>query len=468
MNSGVRPNLFFIMTDHQRADSLGMVQSGVEVTPNLNRLAGAGTHFTRAYNTCPLCVPARTALATGKYPPKNGVVFNDWRGIRAGDHTPIHQLLFEAGYEVGHIGVDHIRVAPSIHERVPFSTWITNRDYDAYLADLGIDQSADDLTPYRREITENQEGRRVPVQYSNTASAVWPYPAKHFLDSYYCQQAVDFLEYPRNTPFALFLYLWAPHPPLRVPEPYATRFDPAALILPSNVGVRAVGEPPGRRQGIAAQLAEGISNEEWRDVWAAHLGLVNLADAGIGRVLSALDAAGYSDQTVVSFTTDHGDHLGGHVMYQKMEMYESAIRIPLILKGPNIKPHQIPDVVSHLDVMPTLLELFGLQPPLDIDGISLAESITMGRTHQREHPVFSQYSGNPTVGDIRRAVITQRFKAIFDPADKPELYDLERDPLEMRNLAGDKVYADILNDLMNLCRTWAHEHGDWVKEYETI
>ena len=100
MNPADRPNILFIMTDHQRADSLGMVQAGVEVTPNLNKLAGAGTLFERAYNTCPLCVPARTALATGKYPTKNGVVFNDWRGVRAGDHIPIHQVLYEAGYEI--------------------------------------------------------------------------------------------------------------------------------------------------------------------------------------------------------------------------------------------------------------------------------------------------------------------------------------------------------------------------------
>ena len=85
-----KPNILFIMTDHQRADSIGMVQAGTQVAPNLDRLASQGTVFSRAYNTCPLCAPARTALATGKYPTNNGIVFNDWRGIRAGDHKPIH------------------------------------------------------------------------------------------------------------------------------------------------------------------------------------------------------------------------------------------------------------------------------------------------------------------------------------------------------------------------------------------
>jgi arylsulfatase A-like enzyme len=461
-SSGVRPNLLFIMTDHQRADSLGMVQSGSEVTPNLNQLAGAGTCFTRAYNTCPLCVPARTALATGKYPTKNGVVFNDWRGVRAGDHFPLHQLLFEAGYEVGHIGVDHIRVAPSLRDRVSFSTWIDSRDYDTFLADLGIDRSAQDLSGFRREIIENQAGQRVSVHYSNTETAVWPYPDEYFLDAYYCQQAVDFLAQSRSGPFALFLYLWAPHPPLRVPEPYASLFNPADIVLPANVGIQAEGEPSGRRRGIAAQLAEGITEEGWRRVWAAHLGLVNLADAGIGRVLSALDATGVRGRTVVCFTTDHGEHLGQHAMYQKMEMYEPAIRVPLVIKGPGICSQLVALPVSHLDVMPTVLEILELPVPAGLDGRSLIETLTLGKLLEEERPVFSQYSGNPTLGDIRRAVITQRYKAVFDPADCPELYDLKNDPLEMHNLAEQKAYAGVLDELQHTCRTWAREHNDWV------
>ncbi len=462
MISEARPNLLFIMTDHQRADSLGMVQSGVEVTPNLNRLAGASTVFSRAYSTCPLCVPARTALATGKYPTKNGVVFNDWRGIRAGDHKPIHQILLEAGYEVGHIGVDHIRVAPSLRDRVPFSTWIGLREYDQYRAEAGLD-AGEDLSTFKRAITENQEGRRVPMSYSNTESAVWPHPAECFLDSYFCRQAVNFLEQPHNEPFALFLYLWAPHPPLRVPEPYASRFDPAKLVLPSNVGLRAHGEPPGRRQGIAAQLAEGVSVDTWRSVWAAHLGLVNLADDGIGRVLSALNAGGYAGRTVVCFTVDNGEQLGQHAMYQKMEMYEPAIRIPWVMKGVNIRAQTIDTPVSHLDVLPTLLVLLGLAIPPDADGYALTEVLTTGSAPPAERPIFSQYSGNPKIGDIRRAVITRRYKAVFDPLDDAELYDLEADPLEMVNCAGDATHQDRLNALLEMCRDWAQAHNDWVK-----
>lgn len=461
--SDKKQNLMFIMTDHQRSDSIGMTQSGIEVCPNLNRLASQGVVFSRAYDTCPLCVPARTALATGKYPTRNGVVCNDWAGKSAGDHKPIHQYLSESGYDVGHVGVHHIRVAPTIQERVPFSKWISNGEYSRYLKDLNIDEvPPEGNDTFKREIVEFRGGEFVEVKYSNTATALWAHPAEHFKDSYFCQQGVDFLNQKRNKPFALFVYLWAPHPPLRVPEPYASLFNPSEIELPSNVGQPAEGEPPNRRRGIAAQLAEGISMEEWRKVWAAHLGLVNLADAGIGKILKALEDSGEADNTVVAFTSDHGDHLGQHRMYQKMEMYEQAINVPLIIRVPGANSRISDTPVSHLDLMPTLLELTNTESTEEFDGISLRDFIA-SEASLPDRPVFSQYSGNPIIGDTRRAVVTKRHKYIYDPADEPELYDLGKDPLEMYNLAGDSKYTEVIQELHTECKNWALEHGDWVE-----
>ena len=137
------PNLIFIMTDHQRADSIGMTQLGtngrpIPVCPTLNQLAEEGIYFRRTYTTCPLCVPARTALATGKYPTRNGVVFNDWQGEKAEDHLTIHQILYESGYDIAHIGVDHIQVMPSLKERINFAKWIDKFDHQRYLKDISL------------------------------------------------------------------------------------------------------------------------------------------------------------------------------------------------------------------------------------------------------------------------------------------------------------------------------------------
>jgi arylsulfatase A-like enzyme len=244
-----RPNILFAMMDHGRADSLGSVQAGVEVTPNLNRLAAEGAAFTRAYTTCPLCVPARTALATGVYPTRNGVVYNDWAGDTAQDIRPIHQHLADAGYRVAHVGVHHIRVSPPLPERVPFRLWVDNEDYDTYVRAIASSPlSSVDRTLYKTAIVENQNGTDVPVSYSNVRADRWPGTAEQFKDAYFTRRALEFLEAPGNEPFALFLYLWAPHPPLLVPEPYFSRFDPDGIDLPANVGRPAEGEPLSRRQ----------------------------------------------------------------------------------------------------------------------------------------------------------------------------------------------------------------------------
>jgi len=457
-----QPSLLFVMTDHQRADSIAMVQAGVEVAPRLNRLAGEAAWFTRAYNTCPLCAPARTALATGKYPTHNGIVTNDWRGRRAGDHLTLHECLFRAGYDVAHVGIDHIRVEPGLRERIDFAKWIGNSDHAGFLESQGVPWPPPDAERFKREVIENHGGEREAVRYSNTEVALWPHPPEWFKDSFFAQRAVDFLAGGRDRPFALFVYLWAPHPPLWVPEPYASRFDPDHLDLPLNVGRAGDGEPPGRRLGIAAQLAEGLPMAQWRRVWAAHLGLVSLADAGIGRILDALDASGRAEDTIVAFTVDHGDFLGQHAMYQKMEMYEPAVRIPLLLRVPGCTPRTWDAPVSHLDLMPTLLDLLGIDAPPRLDGVSLAASIR-SPAPPPERPVFSQYSGNPTLGDIRRAVITRRHKYVYDPAAAPELYDLAADPLEMTNLAADPAHRDLVAHLHDECRRWHEEHGDWVE-----
>ncbi|HOJ10310.1 MAG TPA: sulfatase-like hydrolase/transferase [Clostridiales bacterium] len=461
-----KPDILFIMTDHQRRDSIGMVQDNGEVSPNLNRLAEQSAVFTRAYNTCPLCVPARTALATGKYPTKNGVVFNDVKGLRAGNHKTIHQYLEEAGYTVGHVGVNHIQVKPSLKDRMHFDMWIDDNDYAEYVKELDINIRRTEY--FEKQVMEFQDDKYVEKKYSNAMTSIWPHPEKYFKDNYFSGKAIEFIQKEHENPFALFVYFWAPHPPLTVPEPYASMFNPDNLQLPGNIGIAAKGEPANRRRGIAAQLAEGLTLEQWRKVWAAHLGLLNLVDAAIGRIFQELEKNGKMDSTLIVFTSDHGDHLGQHNMYQKMEMYEQAINVPFIVKSPNfltertgINRHIIDTPVSHLDILPTILDMTGLSIPCDLDGISLADPITRGVAPE-ERNLFCQYSGNPTVGDIRRAVISRRYKYVYDLRDSAELYDLEKDPLEMDNLAGKASYAEIISKMHYLCMDWGRSHNDWI------
>lgn len=465
-----QPNILLIMTDHQRADSIGMIQCGREVTPNLNRLLKEATQFTRAYDACPLCVPARTALATGIYPTENGVVYNDWNGVTSGFSEPFHKTLQRSGYYVGHSGVDHIRVKPRLKE-LDLDFFINQEDYNTWAESLGItaEREPDELTMVQEEV----DGKYLQNKYSNHRTSLYRYPLETFKDFYFLEQSLNFLKKrPYDRPFALFTYLWAPHPPLRVPEPYASMYDPETITLPDNINIPSKGEPPLRRKGMPAQMAEHVTMGEWRKTWAAHLGLTTMADQIFGTLLDELKKQGIYDNTCILFTSDHGDHLGQHRMYQKMEMYEEAIHVPLILKLP--KSDSMADkrftplvsgVVSHLDIRPTLFELAGITP-CTCDGRSLIP-LAAGETPDPDRIVFSQYSGNPGYGTIRRAAITERYKYVYDEQHCHELYDLKEDPHEMHNLAEDPSYREVLNRLYTACRTYHEERHDYF-HWDTI
>lgn len=460
----MKQNLVFIMTDQQRADTIGMTCAGQEVTPALNSLAAKSTVFERAYNACPLCVPARTALATGLSPLKNGMMLNDLPGQYAKNNKTIHQMLSEAGYEVAHIGVNHISVKPSLKSSIPFAAWEDDDTYaaHAHAAGMKIDRREEDSVV----IDELADGLYEKHRYSNARVSFWPYPAEEFKDVWFTGKAVEYLGRPHEKPFALFLYLWAPHPPLIVPEEYWNIFDESGIILPPGTGKCALGEPSGRRKSAAAQLGGYPPKRGWREGWHAHLSLSRLCDDQVRRILDALKQYKLESDTAVVFTTDHGEHMGQHSMYQKMELYEAAVRVPAIFHVPGTKQSRIKTPISHLDFVPTLAELFALpvgerpapSAGAQLDGRSLKECIVTG-TEPEERPVFGVYCGNHQFGDMRRMVVSGNYKYIYDNQEG-ELYDLSSDPHECTNLCGDSRFRETACRLHHQLEQWRREQRD--------
>lgn len=449
-------NLLFITSDHQRADSIGATQAGREVTPHLNVLAARGAHFTRAYSTCPLCVPARAALATGLRPARNGVTWNDWTGAHANECTTLHESLAAAGYVLGHTGMDHVRLGKRLRDRADFSVWLDEEDHEKHLKSKRCDMTALEASgPFRKQVREQVGDSLLLNDYSTPHAAAWPFAREDFRDEFFvsrAQEAIGELS-GRENPFALFVNLWAPHPPFYVPPELMDLFPPDQIELPSNVGRIALGEPANRREGVAAQLAHGVDEEGWRRAWSAHLALTHLVDDLVGRLLASLDRHGVAEDTLVVFTSDHGEHLGQHAMYQKMELYDQASRVPLIIRGPDVKAQQrIETPVSHLDLMPTVLTLTGNGVPAGLDGRSLGPALR-GEVALSEEPVFTQFTGNNGPSVARHAVIYRGHKLIVDAVGGSELYDLEKDPLEMTNRAGDAESSEIEAELSALIRT---------------
>ncbi len=447
-------NILFMMTDHQRFDTIGMVQCGREVTPNLNKLVKDARVYNRAYTTCPLCVPARTALATGVYPTENHVVFNDWKGVTASKIPTIHTILRDNGFKVGHVGVDHIRIKPFLKEQ-NLAFFSNQDDYTLWAKENNImsERNSDEVTSVKEEI----EHKLVDKVYSNHKVIKWENDYGSFKDVYFYNDAMQFLESCNSKEkFALFTYFWAPHPPLKVPEPYYSMYDPQKIELPKNINLPCQNEPSARRKGVPAQLAENISETEWKKVWAAYLGLVTLADELMGKLIEKLKEKGLYDKTMIVFTADHGEALGQHKMYQKMEMYENAIHIPLIMKMPDNKHSISSQVVSHLDIVPTILENLGIKHN-NLEGVNIVDFTDNNRT------VYSQYSGNPSYGTIRRAAITKKYKYVIDSNYENELFDLEYDPYEMENLANKAEYMTVVDNLYQRCKEYHIKHNDFFK-----
>ena len=443
-----RPNLVVVLTDHGRADSVGAWQCGIEVTPNANALARRGWRATRCYTPCPLCGPARTALATGRAPWNNGVACNEFARGGTSRCPTLHERLAAAGYDLAHVGVHHVRTSPPLRDRVPFALWADFADHAAAARAAGVDLTVADAGRFKTVVPSREVGAgEVDRPYSNAAVGTFDAPVDWFLDLWLADRAAEFVRSrgENDRPFALFVNLWAPHPPLVVPEPWASMFDPADIDLPANVGRPADGEPPSRRRSPPAILAAGVDDAGWRRAWAAHLGLTRLADDATGRVLAAMDAAGLAGSTLVALASDHGEHLGQHAMYQKMELYEPALRVPLVVAGPGVSPGRTDDgPCSLLDLAPTLLEAAGADPLPDADGRSLWPALS-GGSLPSDRAVAAQYGGNFDLSpppDRRLGVVTDRWKFVHAPGGGgDELYDLRADPLEMTNLAGDPRHA---------------------------
>jgi len=450
-------NLLFITSDHQRADSIGLVQAGQVVTPNLNALAAAGTQFTSAYSACPLCVPARAALATGLRPARNGVTWNDWTGAHARECVTLHERLAQAGYALGHAGMDHVRLGTRLRDRAAFSCWVDEEDHQRHLQARGCDLAALEASgPFRRKVDESVNGEVLSNDYSTAHAGPWLFAREDFRDEFFTRGAERAIADLAGgaAPFALFVNYWAPHPPLYVPPEAMNLFPAEQIDLPANVGQAAEGEPANRRAGIAAQLAAGVDEAGWRQAWSAHLALTNLVDQQVGRLLAALARVGVAEETLIIFTSDHGDHLGQHAMYQKMELYDQAARVPLMVRGPGVKAGQKISVpVSHLDLVPTVLAMAEIDALEELDGRSLVAALC-GEVVLAPQPVFSQYTGNSGPSVARYAIVHGEHKLILDSEDRSELYDLAHDPLEMNNLAGALECTALEADLTQRINAW--------------
>ena len=484
--SDLVPNILFMMTDQFRYDCLGANGNKIIHTPNLDRLANQSANFSHAFVQSPVCTPSRACFFTGRYAHahKNRV-----------NYTPIDKdeilmpkYLQKAGYTTALIGKSHLyyNYPPTLEEAIHLGfEFVELHDgvpaTDPYSAYVEWRMKNDPMKEiYYRELAKN-----VPKLSSALKPKENPFRAaihENFTDThwtgiftrYYLEKFAK-----TNKPFFIFSSFWKPHSPFEVPSPFDSLYNDILIPLPKKETRETI-------LNLPPALSKLILRDEYRDkkpaydmdpeqlqwIYRSYYGSISLIDKEIGLILKTLDDTGLSNKTIILFTSDHGDQLLEHGLMGKNVFYESSVRVPLILHyPPSIKPGKYEDLVMSIDVLPTLFDLIGIQEPYNCQGQSLVPLITESeRAYQSRDWIFSEniipevfantfnFEKGKGVMGIRhpdaKMIRTKRWKYNYYPKGHQELYDLNHDPGELINLAGDIKYKSISEELKGHLLDW--------------
>jgi choline-sulfatase len=441
------PNIWVIMTDEHNAGVLGANGNTLIRTPNLDALAARGVSFDRNYCNSPLCVPSRLSFTSGKYCSRVGAWNNDcW--IADDNVASLPRLLNAAGYQSYLCGKMHYDAT----RRYGFTEIGGDHNHNFMNGTSKVDKRrpADDLNPLpgglSRRFADHHTGDNGPIE-------------RH--DEEVTAGTLEFLRRRRraDAPFFLLSGYLAPHFPLIVPEEYHAHYKgqiPLPVIPPGHLESQALNY---KHERVAFQEVDVPADvvTAGRELYYA---LTEWVDNEIGKVLKGLADSEVADNTIIIYTSDHGENIGEHGLWWKYCMYEHAARIPLIISFPPSWPgrQRRALVTSSLDVVQTILELAGVPAPADWNGASLLGWLDDPAAKWKDQAVSEYYAYNITSGFAMFR--TGRHKYVYhtapDAAHAPfrELYDLDNDPTEIDNLALKPGHEDLL----------AHYHEALVKE----
>lgn len=432
------PNILLIMSDEHNADVMGCAGNRISRSPNLDALAERGIVFENCYCNAPLCVPSRLSFTAGKYASRVGAWSNDcW--LPSAEYPSLPRLLQTQGYESFLCGKMHYDVSRRYGFAEIGGPIETNSNIKR---GKGTRRAADDLTPMPGI------SRRFEDFHTGDDSRVLQH------DRHVTEHAVKFIEERSSSdqPFFLLVGYLAPHFPLIVPEPYWKPYQ-GKVPLPVIPDGFLDTLPRNYRHLRIAFNVEDVPEDIVRLGRELYYGFVQWLDEEIGKIIQALRRSDAADNTVVIYTSDHGENMGEHGLWWKNCMYDSAARIPLIVSWPERWKggQRRSEVCSLVDVVQTLADLGGANGPEDWDGDPMTRWLDDPKTKWKDSAVSEYYGHNIASGYamFRRG----RFKYVYHtppdehhPAER-ELYDLEKDPGEFRNLAEDPKQAGRIADM---------------------
>lgn len=440
--------IVFIMTDTQRWDMLGCYGNKDMVTPNLDRMASQGIRFNRAYTTQPVCGPARSAIFTGTFPHSNGSWGNS---MPLGDNVKtIGQRLRDHGFHTAYIGKYHLDGSDYFGLGSCPDGWDCRYWYDMrnYLEELSAEERALSRNPKIME-----KGISEDFTFGHRCS----------------DKAIEFLSNHNQENFFLAVSYDEPHHPYLCPEPYASMYKDYEFPKSDNIRDTLEEKPEHHKVWAGNRLNTDKDNLIIKKPY--YFGCNSFVDYEIGRVLDAIDK--YVPDALVIYTSDHGDMLHSHSLIGKGPvMYDEICRIPFIVKWPGVVQEGTvtENLVSHIDIAPTILEVAGIKLPKILEGKSIIKTLANPQIKARDR-IFMEFTryeiDHDGFGGFQpvRAVFDGRYKLVINLLVTDELYDLQDDPGEINNLINSEKHATIRNSLHDSLLEWMNNTRDPFRGY---
>lgn len=457
------PNIVFILTDQQRLDTIAAHGHDHMDTPNIDGLVEGGTSFMNMYVTAPSCAPSRASLFSGTYAHTNGVCRNDekwpWTWV---------SLLNESGYRCVNVGKMHTNPVEAdfgFHERHV----VENKDRDTPNLPFYLDQWDKALWKRGVEKPSRVTYRRREDYKERLGAFLWEADEDLHADVFVADLACMWLDrYTGHEPFFLQIGLPGPHPPYDPTEEYADKYLnrelPKAI---RNYDLDGLPYPLRKlREDHLEKDHDGIvhlrdpSEEQLHRQRAYYYANVSMIDTQVGKIIDALTQRGVIDDTIIIYSTDHGDCLNDHGLSQKWNMFEQSVRVPAIVCGPEVKQDQrIEGLTALFDLGPTILEAADVTAPSWMEARSLWPELRGDDTSGRR-AVFSEHANDKILQhtEFMTMVRRDRWKLVhFVDCQEGQLFDLEEDPGEINNLWDSHHHSQIKHELILEILSWRIE-----------
>ena len=473
--AGDKPNLLFLITDEQRADTMAGYGNTRFHVPNMNRLCSESVIFDRCYASQPVCSPSRSSIQCGQWPHRTGVLTNNMT-LRPENKT-FPELLADSAYKTAYFGKWHL--GDELFPQHGFQEWLSVEDgYNEFFSP-GHDQSAiSDYAKHLIDLGYKPESKK--GTFSRVALA--KLPLKDRKPNFIAAQADEFIIQNRNQPWVLYASFLEPHMPFHGPLNDLHTAEEAP-VPPNYPGYPIDHEPKFygqirevyRTKGYRAYLelpGHDLKNRaSFERLNRNYAGLCAEVDNAFGRIMWALEVSGQLENTIIVHTSDHGEMMGAHGLVAKEVMYEEAARVPFLIQAPfrKTKNIHVQEPVSNVDIVPTLLELMGAKIPDTLQGQSLIPAID-GQPLRRNHAVLEWNTvpgakeSSPvlpvTAPNGRTIVSPDGWKLVLYDSNENMLFDHNRDPLEMENLYYRPESLPVIKRLRRKLTEWQKDTGD--------